>query len=152
TIVNNWNAAEAIPFLLADFPADARYMALNQGFQALPLTLARQFEQAGGTVNMHHRLHRIDWNPALSRLELLFDMDGGSSQFVVPQAPKSDRMLLVRAAHVILAMPRRSIELLHPDSVLFQSADFQRNMRSVLAQPAFKIFAAYRRPWWTETR
>ena len=152
TLVNNWSAAEAIPFLLADFPADARYMALNKGFQALPLTLASQFETDGGVIRKNHRLHRIDWNEELQKLELLFDTTGGSGRLVVPQAPASRDALLVRASHAILAMPRRAIELLHPDSFLFQSTDFQANLRSVLAQPAFKIFAAYRRPWWTKTR
>lgn len=152
TLVNNWNAAEAIPFLLADFPADARYMALNDGFQCLPLTLANEFKRMGGQISTRHRLHRIDWNDQGQHFELLFDMAGGSPKFVVPQAPAKGNGLLVRASHVILAMPRRAIELLHPDSVLFQSAAFQTNMRSVLAQPAFKLFAAYRRPWWTETR
>jgi protoporphyrinogen oxidase len=152
TLVNNWSAAEAIPFLLADFPADARYMALNKGFQSLPLTLAKEFEDFGGRISLKHRLHRIDWDEERQQIELLFDTTGGSPDFVVPQAPSSDNALRVRARHVILAMPRRAIELLHPDSVLFQSATFQNNLRSVLAQPAFKIFAAYRRPWWTETR
>ena len=53
---------------------------------------------------------------------------------------------IVRARHVILAMPRRSIELLHQDSFLFADAQFQDDLQTVLAQPAFKIFAAYRRP------
>jgi monoamine oxidase len=152
TLVNNWNAAEAIPFLLADFPADAHYMALNKGFQALPLTLAEHFKKAGGQVSLNHRLHRIAWNEEVKKLELVFDTTGGSSQFVVPQAPAIDNTLVIQASHVILAMPRRAIELLHPDSILFGSADFQRHLRSVLPQPAFKIFAAYRRPWWTMAR
>jgi monoamine oxidase len=152
TLVNNWNAAEAIPFLLADFPSDARYMALNKGFQALPLTLEKHFKDSGGQVSSKHRLHRVDWNEERQQIELLFDTTGGSSKFVVPQAPASGNALLVRASHVILAMPRRAVELLHPDSILFRSEDFQKNMRSVLAQPAFKIFAAYRQPWWTKER
>jgi monoamine oxidase len=49
-------------------------------------------------------------------------------------------------------MPRRSIEGLHPDSFIFDSEQFQKDVRAVLPQPGFKIFAAYRRPWWKEAR
>lgn len=156
TLVNNWNAAEAIPFLLADFPADARYYKLNRGFQTLPLTLASQFAVAGGKIYRRHRLHRLDWDSASQQIKLLFDhgqLDGNrADRFGIPQSPSPADSVDVTAAHVILAMPRRSIELLHPDSFIFQSPDFQDNLRSVLAQPAFKIFAAYREPWWTTTR
>jgi hypothetical protein len=152
TLVNNWNAAEAIPFLLADFPADAKYFKLKQGFQSLPLTLAKQFEMAGGEIHHSHRLHRIDWNKSTQQVELLFDKSGGSNRFVIPRAPSENDELRVRASHTILAMPRRSIELLHPDSFIFNSAEFQTNLRTVLPQPAFKIFAAYREPWWTNSR
>jgi monoamine oxidase len=58
----------------------------------------------------------------------------------------------VRARHVILALPRRAIELLHPDSFLFADAQFHDDVETVLAQPALKIFAAYRRPWWRKER
>ncbi len=152
TLVNNWNAAEAIPFLLADFPADAKYYKLDKGFQALPLALARQFEAAGGQIHSSHRLHRVDWNDRTEKIELLFDKSGGSDRFVVPQSPTGPNELRLTASHVVMAMPRRSIELLHPDSFIFKSSDFQQNLRSVIAQPAFKIFAAYREPWWTNSR
>ena len=35
TIVNNWSAAEAIPFLLADFAPDSTYNRLKKGFESL---------------------------------------------------------------------------------------------------------------------
>jgi monoamine oxidase len=60
--------------------------------------------------------------------------------------------MVVRARHVILAMPRRSIEMLHPDSFIFDCPHFEEDVRSVLPQPGLKIFAAYRRPWWQKLR
>jgi monoamine oxidase len=58
----------------------------------------------------------------------------------------------ITARHVILALPRRAIEMLHPDSVLFSSPRVVSDISTVLAQPAFKIFACYARPWWRHTR
>jgi monoamine oxidase len=49
-------------------------------------------------------------------------------------------------------MPRRSIEMLHPDSFIFDCPRFEEDIRSVLPQAGLKIFAAYRRPWWQQVR
>jgi lysine 2-monooxygenase len=148
TIVRNWNAAEAIPFLLADFAPDARYLALKEGFETLPLTLADQVRNAGGEINLQHRLHRLD-EDSDGQFRLIFD--------VAPSGPtyrfrRLEREQVYRAHYVILAMPRRSIEMLHPDSVPFRIDGFEENLQLVLPQEGFKIFAAYRRPWWLEQR
>jgi monoamine oxidase len=150
TIVHNWSAAEAIPFLLADFAPNARYLVLKDGFQFLPRQLAVQFQQSGGTIAMGHRLHRIDrqhdgW------LRLTFDRartDPPGNYCYRRVAEET----VYRARHLILAMPRRALELLHPDSYLFSSSQFETDLQSVLPQPGFKIFAAYRSPWWFEQR
>src|SRR6185369_2891646 len=52
----------------------------------------------------------------------------------------------VRAKKLILAMPRRSLELI--DSPLFDDPWLKANIGSVLIQSAFKLFLAYERPWW----
>ncbi len=150
TLVNNWSAAEAIPFLLADFDPSLRYFALKKGFQALPLEMVAQFAKAGGAVYMKHRLFRLD-RAADGWAALTFDkyeIAAPVNPRRVPQATRVD----VRARHVILALPRRSIELLHPDSLLFDDPAFGENLQTVLPQPGFKIFTAYRRPWWKDAR
>jgi monoamine oxidase len=146
SIVSNWSTAEAVPFLLADFDPALRYFALNDGFQALPERLAKEFQDTGGTLILRHRLHRLDLEDG--RIQLTFDA-GDPDQFRYRQLQKPETYY---ARHVILAMPRRSIEQLHPDSFLFASQQFQDDLQAVLAQPALKIFAAYRKPWWTTAR
>jgi monoamine oxidase len=145
SIVGNWSAAEAIPFLLADFDPKLKYFAFNDGFQSLPIRLATEAEGAGAQMLLNHRLHRLDLQGNVVRLT--FDTDPATSRTrrLRPAAAK-----IVRARHVILALPRRSIELLHQDSFPFADAQFQGDLEAVLAQPALKIFAAYRRPWWQE--
>lgn len=148
TIVNNWTAAEAIPFLLADFAPDAVYYRLVNGFQSLPLTLEREFRKEGGTTYRGYRLHRIDIEGD-GRFKLTFDQAG-----FVPglDGRRVQKEQIVRARSVVLAMPRGAIENLHPDSAIFDSPQFSEDVRAVLAQQGYKIFAAYRRPWWWAKR
>jgi lysine 2-monooxygenase len=148
TIVHNWSAEEAIPFLLADFAPDAQYLALEEGFQTLPLTLAEQFRTAGGEVALQHRLHRLDQEED-GRFRLAFDVAPPGETYRFRRVAKEQ---VCHARHVILALPRRSIETLHPDSTPFGIDGFEDSLRAVLPQPGFKVFAAYRRPWWQEQR
>jgi monoamine oxidase len=147
TLVNDWSAAEAIPFLLADFDPSLEYRALRRGFQALPLMLADRFTAAGGEVFRHHRLCRLDRNGG-GGVRLTFDLAEGGSD----NPRRVAKPLSCVASHVILALPRRSIELLHPDSLLFDGRQFGEDLETVIPQPGFKIFTAYRRPWWLDTR
>jgi lysine 2-monooxygenase len=150
TIVNNWNAAEAIPFLLADFAPDAKYYRLVEGFEALPLALAANFQAKDGEIFLWHRLHRLHHDPSGDGIRLVFDQ--GPVTGPVTGRRITGQEVVCRARHVILAMPRRSIEMLHPDSFIFDSDTFENDIRAVLAQPGFKIFTAYRRPWWHTAR
>jgi monoamine oxidase len=147
SIVGNWSAAEAIPFLLADFDPSLKYLAFNDGYESLPKRLAEEAEGAGAKIRLQHRLHRLDLED--KSIRLTFDTDAANFGYrrLRPEAEH-----IVRARHVILALPRRSIELLHPDSFLFTANQFRSDVETVLAQPALKIFAAYRRPWWTKER
>jgi monoamine oxidase len=66
----------------------------------------------------------------------------------------------VKAKMVVLAMPVRSLQLLDQDNFFFKptprdgidrQAIFNMAMDSVLNVPAFKLFLAYRYPWWEQT-
>jgi hypothetical protein len=54
--------------------------------------------------------------------------------------------ITVRAKKIILAMPRRSLELIK--SSFFDDPWLKANIPSVLIQSAFKLFLAYETPWW----
>ncbi|WP_434046808.1 MULTISPECIES: flavin monoamine oxidase family protein [Sorangium] len=145
SLVSNWSAADAIPYLIADFAPGSMYFALHKGFEELPRELARRFSAAGGETRMRHRLHRVDREGEL--LRLTFDVGEGTDNLRRVDAPA-----VCRAHHVVLAMPRRALELLHQDSFMFDSPRFESDVTAVLPQAGFKIFAAYRRPWWKTTR
>lgn len=128
--LSSWNAADAIPWYLSDFGVDAEYHAFTGGFQQVPLEVASAFEAAGGTIELGTKLVRFD---ACEGGYALTFADGTTRQ----------------AAAVILAMPRRSLELIEPSGVVMGDPEAQQLMASVTPQPLFKLFCAYGYPWWT---
>ena len=126
SIMVNWNAADAIPWFLADFGIDPEYKGFTNGFQQVPIELANFFEQAGGEVRLNAKLGGFKWNDGSFRL----DVNGES----------------LTAENLILAMPRRSLELLTPTCAPLQQ--IQELINSVTARPLFKLFTTYSNPWW----
>jgi len=132
TTVSNWNAADAIPWFLADFGASVVYKFPRQGMQSIPDGIRGLFEGLGGSVLLHHTVKRVAKNGATIRLAF----DG-----------KPD----VDAAEVVLAMPRRALELVDLSELFGKDAPRVTSLiESVSPQPLFKLFACYDRPWWTE--
>lgn len=127
--ITNWNAADAIPWYLSDFGITPEYFGFKQGFQQVPLTIAEKVEKAGG---------KIHYDTPLRGFELTGD--GVKLNF---RSGKS-----VNAAALILAMPRRALELITPESPLLQSEAVTDLIKSVTPRPLFKLFATYEYPWW----
>jgi monoamine oxidase len=124
--LTNWNAADAIPWYLSDFGVNPKYKGFTQGFQQVPKSLAELFTAAGGKIRLGTRLDGFDWVNGAFTLRI-----GGQT---------------VRAASLILAMPRRSLDLLAPTSPPLQ--EIQDLIASVTPRPLFKLFTTYTSPWW----
>jgi len=145
SVPGNWNAADAIAFLWTDF-ANVTYYELAQGYQELPRQLAARFDRAaeagGGGVYLHHELRSLTYPAAgdQSWLQLsLIDRHNGGAQPV-----------MCRARHVVLALPRRAIELLDRESLLFTSSQFLLDLQAVIPQPMEKAFLGYEDAWWED--
>jgi len=138
--VANWNAIEAMQDLVADFVGDIRYRTLRDGLQAIPLTMTERFAAADGQLALGHHLRRLDRTVRDGEplMTLRFD--------VSPEA----RPLTIQARHVVLALPRRAIELLDPESFLFGHDQFVADLGAVSPQPGAKLFLGYDHPWWTD--
>lgn len=129
----NWNAADAIPWYLSDFGVDPKYKGFKKGFQEVPNSLARLFGIEDVRLN--------------ARLE---GFDAAGDRFELRVQGKT-----VSAGALILAMPRRSLDLLAPTSPPLQ--EIRDLIASVTPRPLFKLFTTYGSPWWraagyTETR
>lgn len=125
--LTNWNAADAIPWYLSDFGINPVYKGFEQGFQQVPLSLAKLFEQSGGEIRLNTKLDGFDWN------------DDGSVRLTA-----GDETLTAQS--LILAMPRRSLDLLSSSSPPLQ--EIQELIASVTPRPLFKLFTTYTDPWW----
>lgn len=126
TTLLNWNAADAIPWFLSDFGNGTEYFGFTNGFQQVPILLGELFQQIGGTVHLNTKLEAFDWN---------------SSEFELRLSSEN-----ITADKVILAMPRRSLDLLMPTCPQLQQA--QSLISSVTPRPLFKVFTTYANPWW----
>jgi monoamine oxidase len=146
--VANANAVTQLP--ATEYSDDTKFLTLRDGYDQLPLTLAQQFQHQmpGGIaknerVQMNHRLAEIVISPGEYRYTLIFEP-------TVTEGCKTRKsggsVIKVRAKKLILAMPRRSLELIK--SRFFEHKWVKDNIPSVLIQSAFKLFLAYERPWW----
>ena len=142
TSVANGNAASSLQ--VDQFHEGVEYRTLVGGMDLLPRSLAAGFaetaqrEQVRDALFTGHRLLRFDRAPkgASRRYRLLF------------ARKSSDELRVVYADRLVLAMPRRGLELLDQSNFFFSHPWVQVHLRSVIKQAAFKLFLGYDRPWW----
>jgi monoamine oxidase len=128
--LSNWNAADAIPWFLSDFGVDPVYEGFKNGFQQVPLTLASLVESTkGGSIAFNAKLETFVQDKKTGAFELRF-ADGS----------------IQRALALILAMPRRALELIN--SPLLSDPAVTELIKSVTPRPLFKLFTTYTSPWW----
>jgi monoamine oxidase len=140
SLSGNWNAAEAMQFISLDFTISDYYQP-DQGYSTLPNRLRDQAEAAGCVVNLNTRLASFE------------ETDGGRTRLQLARYDGDDapcERYTVEADHLVLAMPRRSLELLAPSGDFDLQCDrrLQRLVTSVRPQPAFKFYIFYDERWW----
>jgi monoamine oxidase len=131
TTLSNWNAADAIPWYLSDFGVSAKYQGFQKGFQQVPLTVQQRFEHAKpkGNVYCNAPATGFVWDAKNKLVEISFKHQAS-----------------VRAKALILAMPRRALEIIKPNSPVLEAASGL--IASVTPRPLFKLFTTYLSPWW----
>ncbi|AFY43922.1 NAD(P)/FAD-dependent oxidoreductase [Nostoc sp. PCC 7107] len=129
TTLSNWNAADAIAWFLADFSPKATYRGFAQGYRQVVVNMAKLFTNAGGNIVCDQKLANFDWDGNVFTLKFA----NGDT---------------VKAKALILAMPRRSLELISCGNKYLSKDETSKLIKSVTPQPAFKIFSTYSTPWW----
>lgn len=137
--MSNWNAADAIPWFLTDFGDNVSYHGFKQGFQQVPLALANEFTALGGELALGHKLDSFVQNGAQ------FDLS-----FSCGLQCTTREQFQCTAQHLVLAMPRRAIDLIEQACPLLQLPQVKKLTSSVTPRPLFKLFTAYQQPWWVE--
>ena len=135
-LVSNWSAADAIPFILADFGTGVNYFRFPNGYDEMPRRLATEFQTAGGQIKFN------TWLRSFDTTKLADHSVGVTLHFADGK--------VVQARRLVLAMPRRSLELLEPTGAVMdpRHADVRALIESVEPIPLFKIFLCYSYPWW----
>ncbi|MEG3150308.1 FAD-dependent oxidoreductase [Sphingomonas sp. ZT3P38] len=146
------NACAVTQLPATEYSDTTQFLTLADGYDMLPITLAQQFNDKfdgkiakGKRLHMNHRLasfevgsgeypYALHFMPTVSdKNRRTFDAEDASTR-------------TVRAKQLILALPRRSLELI--DSPFFDDPWLKKNIPSVLIQTAFKLLMAYETPWW----
>jgi monoamine oxidase len=134
-VTQNWNALDMI-LVNTDFDPDAKYKIVNSGYETVVYELKDEFLAAGGEVFQEHSLKILDSTKENGLHHLTF-LDG------------KGEIKEVWAEQVILALPRRSLELIEIKGVLSESNQkFRKAVRSVTPIPFFKVFVCYHEAWW----
>ncbi len=140
SILHTWNAADGFPWNVGDYGPLVQYLHVVEGFDAVPLTIAKQLIEAGGTIEMNSRLRGFDGASPGEPLALTIETSAGAHT--------------VSARHLVLAMPRRALEMLEQRGPVFapEITEVQKLMQSVQPIPLFKLAICYTRAWWEEMK
>jgi monoamine oxidase len=143
------NASAVTQLPATEYGDETEYLTLCNGYQSLPVTLAERFGAAKGKteaadrVFMNRRIAEIRIGTGEHRYELIVQptvtVDGETKD-------AEEAAYSVFAKTLVLALPRRSIELIK--CPVFERPEIAKNIGSVLIQSAFKLFMAYEQPWW----
>lgn len=146
TNVANSNAVLSLPVF--EFGPSVKYETLVDGYEALPRKLAAEFQAAGGEVRMNRRLDSMGRNEEGAYALLFAETEpnelGKTRDRREQGATRTHRVV---AKRVVLAMPRRSLELINWEPFA-RDREVREMVESVIIQAAFKIFLAYPYPWW----
>jgi hypothetical protein len=128
----NYNAVDTT-IALFDFVPGEKFSGFIDGFHEVPRRLADMTIEEGGQILFNKKLRKV--TESAPGLRLTFDDETA-----------------VDAHKVILAMPRRSLELLDAEGPLFgpHNERVRALIESVDPIGLFKIFICYRHPWWEE--
>jgi monoamine oxidase len=131
----NWNSALAMPYVASgDYSSTATYSRVVGGYQTLPLQLAQNIADRL-PIQMRTRLAGITRDESSGLLDL-----------TVAKGPMQS---VIRSKYVLLCMPKRSLELLDPDTE-FSTYLNSALIDSVMLQPSFKLLLLFDTEWWQQ--
>lgn len=137
TGTSNWNAYDAI-VSFGKYNSDVKFYKIKEGFDSVPKKMAELFVKNGGELKL---------NSPLTFLKQVTIDNENLIQLFCKTATGEDSYY---ARHVILALPKRSIELLDDDSFIFSSPQFVEDLKRVDPAYASKVFLWYDQEWWTQ--
>jgi lysine 2-monooxygenase len=131
----NWNAALAMPYVASgDYSSSASYLRLVGGYSTLPKAL-QQAISSQLPISLNTTVKGFTNNAGLIDI-VTVDGQGKESVF--------------QTKNLMLCMPKRSLELLDPDSEFGTYMRSSNKLASVLRQPSFKLLLLFDQEWWKQ--
>lgn len=139
SILYTWNGADGFSWNVGDYGPGVKYLHVKDGYDRVPLRVGQLYEEAGGQIHMSSRLESF-----------CRDADGNMTLVVNEGGQK----LTVVARNLILAIPRRSIEMLEQSGPLLdpQHEDVRELIEAVTPIPLFKLAICYHTPWFQDPK
>lgn len=140
----NWNAAEAFPYMVGDFSnAGSQYKTIKGGYDLIAYAIANAYlKKEGANIFTGNRL--VTFSKQISKkYKYLLEFFNETTQTT----------WTLETNKLVLAMPRRSLELLDQNNFFFDQDTqkvLQKNMASVIKEPSLKILMGFEKPWWRE--
>ncbi len=138
----NWNAAVAVSYMIGS-DGEGTYRTMTSGYDQIAYSLAKDFTDSQGaqlwTGNRLETFTKATDSPRRYRLTFY--------------NTEEQAYWTVDADSIILAMPKRSLELLDRNSYFFQSDAapmLNQNIDTVFSIPSFKLLMGFTYPWWKE--
>lgn len=161
SILNMWSSAEAIVWYLSDFAGET-YKTIASGMGTLTDKLYSDILNA---TPKEHQKTVCNFGWLLTKITLensgkegKLRLDFLVNQVLNPSFGKSASHAIVNAQKVILALPQPALKFIeiegfrappHHTNISAKSY-FQTLLNSVTANPLFKLFLVYEKPWWKE--
>ena len=148
--VANASAVSQLP--ATEYANPDGFYAITGGYQRLPLALAEQASRQGADIRMNHRLATIARDAdglyvlTFFRTETTIETTEFGALHEVTRDVEGAEPVVVRARDIVLALPRRSLELIEWSG--WSEPGVKPMLDSVLIQDAFKLLLAYDYPWW----
>ena len=142
------NSTSVLSLPVFEFGPNVKYRTLDAGYEKLPRSIVDSFADLKGDFRPNCRLdsfarHGKGYSMLFVRTST--DPRGCTDPRTLPGQKKET--LRVSAKQIVLAMPRRSLELVHWDP-LVEDKTVRDMVNAVISQAAFKIFLGYPYPWW----
>jgi monoamine oxidase len=146
TNVANGTAILNLP-TTGDYAASTHYLTLVDGYDQMPIQAVEKFKREGGEVYMNHRLESMARTRKGVRLTFVRTRKIEPKESVLHSIVNTNDRVSVDAENVVLALPRRSIELIDWAPARDNKA-LAAAINAVIIQVAFKMFLGYEYPWW----
>ncbi|WP_316633869.1 FAD-dependent oxidoreductase [uncultured Flavobacterium sp.] len=139
----NWNSAEAFPYMVGDFSGEVKYKTIEEGYDSIAYGLANSYMDNDGACIWSENKLLTFTKEHLSKKTHKYELTFLNL--------KTNTEWKVYANKLVLAMPRKSLELLDQNNFFFninENSVLNTNIRSVIMEPAFKILMGFPHPWW----